>query len=422
MVVGEMPEAVDLLIVGAGPAGVAAALEGARLGRDVLLVDRHAPLDASAAPWRDPGTAEAARALLEEAGVRTRIGDLTFVRRRVAVIRTDADLAEFLEFADVVIATGRTSNVRRTAVTGEGGADVLPLGGPIRGEVRAPGPVVVVGSDAEAIERARGLAGEGYSVTCVVRPPAGDPIALRLLAEVVLRPEGVVLLAPADLVGLGPGHVLVDVGGDVRRVPAIAVLADGPWDGRTAELGLESLGVDFDGEGRVGIDVVGLLAPHVAAAGQVVDPSCGPGRATAEGRAAAATVSGRPTPRPAVAADLTGERPTPYVVVAPAHEDSASVGVGTTVVRLVDDGGGRVVTAVQQGTGRLVAAVCVGRDVALADALLVAIEMGATVEDLSLMSLPARGDVGGPLWLAMSAGLALAAQRTEEASMDGGST
>src|SRR5690606_13314751 len=39
MVVGEIPESVDLLVIGGGPGGYVAALEAARLGRSVVLVD-----------------------------------------------------------------------------------------------------------------------------------------------------------------------------------------------------------------------------------------------------------------------------------------------------------------------------------------------------------------------------------------------
>ena len=39
MVVGNVPTAVDLVVVGGGPGGYAAALHAAHLGRQVLLVD-----------------------------------------------------------------------------------------------------------------------------------------------------------------------------------------------------------------------------------------------------------------------------------------------------------------------------------------------------------------------------------------------
>ena len=42
MVVGEVATPVDLLVIGGGPGGYAAALHGARLGRSVTLVERHA--------------------------------------------------------------------------------------------------------------------------------------------------------------------------------------------------------------------------------------------------------------------------------------------------------------------------------------------------------------------------------------------
>src|ERR1035437_6615247 len=43
MVVGEMAEGIDLLVVGGGPGGYAAALRASQLGREVVLVEREGP-------------------------------------------------------------------------------------------------------------------------------------------------------------------------------------------------------------------------------------------------------------------------------------------------------------------------------------------------------------------------------------------
>jgi dihydrolipoamide dehydrogenase len=40
MIVGEIPEATDVLVIGGGPGGYAAAIRSAQLGRSVMLVDR----------------------------------------------------------------------------------------------------------------------------------------------------------------------------------------------------------------------------------------------------------------------------------------------------------------------------------------------------------------------------------------------
>ncbi|MBT5503941.1 MAG: FAD-dependent oxidoreductase, partial [Actinobacteria bacterium] len=40
MVVGEVAESLDLLVIGGGPGGYAAALHGARLGRAVTLIEK----------------------------------------------------------------------------------------------------------------------------------------------------------------------------------------------------------------------------------------------------------------------------------------------------------------------------------------------------------------------------------------------
>jgi len=43
MVVGEFADAVDLLVLGGGPGGYAAAIRAAQLGREVTLVERAGP-------------------------------------------------------------------------------------------------------------------------------------------------------------------------------------------------------------------------------------------------------------------------------------------------------------------------------------------------------------------------------------------
>ncbi len=43
MVVGELAEAVELLVLGGGPGGYVAAIRAAQLGRQVTLIDRAGP-------------------------------------------------------------------------------------------------------------------------------------------------------------------------------------------------------------------------------------------------------------------------------------------------------------------------------------------------------------------------------------------
>lgn len=150
MVVGEIAQAVDLLVVGAGPAGYAAALRGAQRGRDVTLVDADGDagvggvcLRAGCIPSKalielaetvhgaasTPGLAvgdtavdlpafqqhkqqvvdqltNAVRSLLSEAAVRVRTGTLRFTRPDQAAIQGPDGRPSFVEFRDVVVATG----------------------------------------------------------------------------------------------------------------------------------------------------------------------------------------------------------------------------------------------------------------------------------------------------------------------------
>lgn len=419
MVVGEMPEAVDLLVVGAGPAGSAAAFEGARLGRRVLVVDRGDPTPLalehhrfSVVPPLQQATDYATGAL----DIEHRRGDLTFVRPGIAVVRTPDDRAEFLEFRDVVIATGATP----------GGSEVVPeFLGAVSGSASSPhvvttcaldpasfsGPLVVLGGDGRAIGAALRAASAGIDVTLVFEdgllPEVQGPAraaALALLRDEVLERESIVPLSGVRVVGLEPGGLSVIDGHVRRRIDADVVAAHIPLRGATDELGLGEIGVGVSVSGAIVVDVTGIATAHVAGAGAVVDTSCGPDRAAAEGRAAAATVSGHATPRPWVVADPILPHPTSFVVVGPgpgAGTGPEGVSPQFDVVRVPrraapgEVGAGAVAFIVEEGSGRIVAAVIVGRTDGVIDALLVAIELGATLDDLALMALSTGPGMAG---------------------------
>jgi dihydrolipoamide dehydrogenase len=151
-VVGELADRVDLLVVGGGPGGYAAAIRAAQLGRDVTLVERagrgglggvclqvgcipskalievasamHRVRDLHAAgvdidgaavslgrfqAWRIELCARLARGvgeLLDRGGTRILHGEARFNRPDRVAVRTSEDQVVFLEFEHAIVATG----------------------------------------------------------------------------------------------------------------------------------------------------------------------------------------------------------------------------------------------------------------------------------------------------------------------------
>ena len=152
MVVGEFADAVDLLVLGGGPGGYAAAIRGAQLGRKVTLVERAGPAglggvclqigcipskalieladaaqrtrDLHAAglsadgvsvslerfqAWRTElcaGLAQGVGRLLEAGDVRVVHGEARFNRADRVAVRTPGDRVAFFEFEHAIVATG----------------------------------------------------------------------------------------------------------------------------------------------------------------------------------------------------------------------------------------------------------------------------------------------------------------------------
>jgi len=152
MVVGNAPEATDMVVIGAGPGGYTAALHAAKRGRDVILIDRGGDaavggvcLHAGCIPskslieaaglfhrsqhstamgvsvvdahfsmndfqtYKDSVTdklTNGVRQKLKKAGVEMITGNAMFTNGKTLVVATDQGQARFLQFRDCVIATG----------------------------------------------------------------------------------------------------------------------------------------------------------------------------------------------------------------------------------------------------------------------------------------------------------------------------
>lgn len=292
----DVRETVDLLVVGAGPAGLAAAIEGAERGLSVLLVDEH-PVDHEAMVESIPlhfgnRMAETVRnrnamleAMLEaspliglafELGVDVRLGtacvglylngeNLNWMPGALAALSDRENGTILVRFAQVIVATGRRDmglafpGWEQPGVLGATAAVMLASRyGALDGR-RA----LVLGSTAEAMLDAFTLQDHGIVVAGMIEQNAA-PVGTGSLVE-ELRGRGIPLSCGVT-VGKAEGTVL----GGVERVTLT--------DGTTVECDLVVLAI-----GAVPVvdllDAAGCRLDFVAARGGFV-PVTGPDGAT----------------------------------------------------------------------------------------------------------------------------------------------
>lgn len=291
--------AFDLIVIGAGPAGLAAAHRSAQLGARTLLLDRAQAGGTSVnrgcvpkmllrygAAWSQ-GTArwlraspaaeawadtvarthtEIARqrdtqlARLADAGVQWLTGMASLRGRGVVRLQTD---------------TGKTT-LRARHIVLAAGAHAMPLSVPgaelagtpddVLGWDTLPASLIVVGGGAVAVETASALARFGVRVTLLSRDARVLPeldSALSDAAAQALAACGVELVANADVVRIerdavngGGVAVYVSAEGDgisrvLRAQHVLSAIGRAP---NTAGLGLEAAGVTLDTRARIAVD------------------------------------------------------------------------------------------------------------------------------------------------------------------------
>lgn len=475
MVVGEIAEAVDLLIIGGGPGGYAAAIWASQRGREVTLVDRRPPAELGGVCLREgcipskmlidvaehlarskdllragisgevgfePSDFQRHRQeiidrlsggvgnLLVGHGVQTRQGWLRFTRPGAAVLHTPDDQANFLEYRDVIIATGSRA-LELPGVPFDGtrilsSTEVLGLG-------RLPASMVVVGSGYIGVELGTAYAKLGSEVTLVEQAEQILPgFASELVAPVRrrLRELGVGVETSTTVTSVAGTSVQLVGPGGTRELESDVVLVSVGRRPNTDELGLDAIGVSPLADGRLPVGGDQCLLPHVAAIGD-----CTPGpslahKATAEAMVAVEALCGEaarfvPSAIPQVVFSdppiaVTGLSPTEarvqgyevQVVNFPltALGRAISQGATTGAARLVVDAPSGVVLGAQL--------VGVAAPELIAEATL-AIEMAATAEDLSLTIHPhptASEQLAEVAHVAIGSPLHVASRATEGAS------
>ena len=460
MVVGEVATGTDVLVIGGGPGGYAAALRAADLGKSVTLVERDrlggvclnvgcipskalihvagaAALPGEAAAFGVDLTAsvDLARAqrwisdvvgrltggvehLLRAAGVTVVRGTAHFATaRRVAV--WEGDDASFFEYGAAIVATG--SRPLELAGLPFDGTRVLDSTAALALD-RVPRRLAVVGGGYIGVELGTAFAKLGSTVTIVEiagRLLPGLPAEPARVVERALRDRGVGLRTETKALGVDGDHLVVEGPSGEARVPADAVIVAVGRRPNTDGLGLEQAGITLDGAGLVPVDPARRATRGIYAIGDITAGPALAHKATAEAEVAATAATGRPAAfDPATVPAVVFSDPE-VATVGMTREEAASAGADATAFTFPLAASGRAATlgradghvevVADRGDGTVLGVHMVGPGVAeLAAGAALAVEMGATVEDVALTIAPhpslseavaeaARGAAGRPL-------------------------
>ncbi|PNV31891.1 mercuric reductase [Streptomyces sp. DH-12] len=310
----DVVEDVDLLVVGGGKAGKTLAMDTARAGRKVVMVERGMiggtcinvaciptkALVTSARLARRAATAESLGLNLGKLEVDLRLlrshkegvvsemvdlnhrqfldsgmdlvlGEARFVAERTVEVRLNDGGRRFVRGADVVINTGTVPHLPPVPGLAEAGALNSET---IQQLDRIPERLVVIGGGYVGLEFAQMFAAFGSQVTVLDRNltllPQEDPDITEVLAE-YLREDGVEMVRGVtvkDVVREEDGlRLLLD---DGRSLVADDILAATGRDPVTAGLGLDAAGVRTDARGFIRVDDrLATDAPHTWAVGDV---------------------------------------------------------------------------------------------------------------------------------------------------------
>ncbi len=454
MVVGQVSEPADLVVVGAGPGGYAAALRAAQLGRRVLLVDRDGEDGAGgvclrvgcipskalieiadlahrargavraglAAPgsgadmarfqtWKNEvvaGLTGGVRGLLDAAGVTVARGAFRFTAPGKGVITPDDGQARFVDFTDLILAPG-SRPIELPALPFDG-ADVLDSTGALALEA-LPETLAIVGAGYIGLEIGIACAKLGARVSIVEAEsrilPAMDALLARPVAK-TLAALGIDVNVNARAAGYENGCLVLDGADGPRKIAAEKVVVAVGRRPNTDDLELASAGIETDGNGLLAVAADRRLTAHVAAVGDVTPGPALAHKATAEASVAAEALCGRkaaflPQAIPAVVFS-DPEIATAGLTLAEAQAEG--IEARATSFPLAASGRARTLAA-REGFLQIVADAAEGRVLGVHIAAphasdligegVLAIEMGATVEDLALTvhAHPTLGELYG---------------------------
>lgn len=255
----------DVIVIGAGPAGLTAATEAARAGLKALCLDKLAPggalinlgeLHDFEEPW---GGADMAARLTDEAtvaGVEIGFGEVSAISGggpwKVETAEGESHTARALVIASG-LNKGRLGVPNEDQFEGRGISHCATCDGPLFAGL----PVVVAGADGWASQEARELQGLAGSVTMIAPSPAKTPNEIECIDGRIVALEG----------NDGLQSVVVESSGARKTVPASAVFVY-VGESPAAEFLPDSLA--RDASGHIVVDAEGRTSePTVFAVGDV---------------------------------------------------------------------------------------------------------------------------------------------------------
>lgn len=438
MVVGEVATATDVLVIGGGPGGYAAAIKAAELGREVTLVERdsvggvclnvgcipskvmihaaelaHLPTTTAGSGVRVEtsvdlaelhrhmgsvvtGLTDGVSGLLARAGVTVVTGTARFSRANRAAVAGD-DGVTHIEFRHAILATGsRPIELPPLPVDGH---RVLDSTGALFAIAEVPDSLVVVGGGYIGVELGTAWAKLGAAVTMVEAAESLLPGLDARLGRVVTRrlgDLGVDVRLGTVARGLTDGHLRVGRGDghdDDELVAAERVVVCVGRRPNTDDLGLEVTDVQLDDHGLVKVDPARRAGRNILAIGDITPGPALAHKATAEARVAAMTAAGLaaafdPTVIPAV---VFSDPEVASVGYTTAQAELDGIAATRVVVPFTASGRARTVgetighvELVADDHGTLIGAHIAGAHASelIAEAAL-AIEMAATVEEVA---------------------------------------
>jgi NAD(P) transhydrogenase len=333
----------DLIVLGSGPAGQRAAIQAAKLGKSVAIVEKGHDVGGVCINTGTVPSKTLREAVLDLSGLRQRVlyggsyrakhdvtvQDLLFrcdsvIRRERDVIRTQLQrngvhmfegVARFsaphtvavddgvatlvLEAPHIVIAVGTTPGLppgivvdHQTVLTSD---DILSL-------PRLPRSMTVVGAGIIGLEYATVFAALGIPVTLVDKRTEILDMVDRELVDALTylaRERGMTLrlgeeVAAVEPAGNGQGVVVMKSG---KRFATEMILVSAGRQGATAPLALENAGLTADDRGRLLVNAVYQTSvPHIYAVGDVIGFPSLASTSAEQGRLAACHVFGEPVP------------------------------------------------------------------------------------------------------------------------------
>jgi NAD(P) transhydrogenase len=326
----------ELLVVGSGPAGQKAAIQGAKLGRKVALVERR-ELGGTSVNWGTIPSKTLREAIVYLTGMsqRTTYGDSYRVKEEITiddlrlrtkqVVEREIDVvrnqllrnhvhvisgsARFVDPHTISVSGGEEKRVTAGRIVLAPGTrparppavefderTILDSDGLFRLE-HIPASAVVVGAGVIGIEYASMFAALGVKVTVVeVRPRLLEFCDAQIIEglQYHLRDLGVTFRLGEEVVAVDRhGEAVVTHLASGKRVASEIVLYAAGRQGETEDLALENAGLEADERGRIAVGPDYKTAvEHIYAAGDVISGPALAATSMEQGRVAAAHAFG----------------------------------------------------------------------------------------------------------------------------------